>query len=283
MNEKKLKIGIFGGSFDPVHYGHLILAEQMKEAARLDRLIFIPTRVNPFKQGIQASSGKHRLEMLRLAVQDSSGFEVSDIEVRNPEVSYTANTMASLQQQYPDAMLYFILGSDAFMKLDTWYKGEELLRNYHFLVGLRKGYDADSAYVKQAEMEQKYGADIQIFDIPELEISSSDIRLRFQAGKSLRYLMPDSVLGYIEKEKLYTGLIEELKAYARQKENDHRYQHTCGVVKAAVAYAKRYGADPFKAEVAAWFHDTYKEAGPLGHGQTCGRFMGTPRRGFYLL
>lgn len=265
--KKKLNIGIFGGSFDPIHYGHLILAEQMKELAGLDRVIFIPAHISPFKTAAKPTGGKHRYEMVRMAIEGEPDFEVSDIEISSDEVSYTSNTMRKLSEQYGDsAKLYFILGSDSIMKLDKWHESDYLLKNFTFLAGLRKGYNAEEAMAKRNQLEADFGADVRLYDIPELEIASSDLRLRLQGGKNLKYVIPDAVLEYINKHKLYTGLIEELKAFARARENDHRYKHTEGVVKAAKAYAKRYGADVFKAEVAAWFHDTYKEAGPLGHG-----------------
>jgi nicotinate-nucleotide adenylyltransferase len=268
MSKKdKQKIGIFGGSFDPIHYGHLILAEQMRELAGLDKIIFIPARVSPFKTASAPISGLDRYEMVKLAVAGEPAFEVSDIEITSEEVSYTSNTMRRLSEQYGDsAKLYFILGSDSILKLDKWHEADYLLKNFSFLAGLRKGYNADEAIAKRDEIVSNFGADLRLCDIPELEISSSDLRLRLQGGKSLKYVIPDPVLDYIREKKLYTGLIDELKAFARERENDHRYKHTEGVVKAAKEYAKRYGADVFKAEVAAWFHDTYKEAGPLGHG-----------------
>ena len=267
MDKYKQKIGIFGGSFDPVHYGHLILAEQMMETAGLDKVIFIPAYVNPFKTAAKPTEGIHRYEMLKAAVCDEPRFEVSDIEIKNSSPSYTSETLKALQKQYgPETKLYFIMGSDAMLKLDHWHDADYLLKEISFLVGLRKGYDAREAYKKQEELVKHCGADLELIEIPELEISSSDLRLRLQAGRSLKYIIPDDVLSYIENNGLYKGLLKELERFAREKENDHRFRHTQGVVKAAKAYAKRYGADPFKAEVAAWFHDTYKEAGPLEHG-----------------
>ena len=265
-NAGKLKIGIFGGSFDPVHTGHLILADQLKEAAGLDRVIFIPAYRSPFKMGSRPADGAHRLEMLKLAVSGVPYFDVSDAELKNEGPSYTVDTLEALQKQHPDWQLYFILGTDSFVELDTWHRGEDLLRNFGFLAGCRKGYDSAKALEKLAEYRQKYGADVQFYEIPEIELSSSEIRERLRCGKTVRYVLPEAVIKYINDNKLYVDFLEELKEYARTHEKPSRFEHTCGVVEEITRLSKIYGVDTYKAQIVAWFHDTYKSAGDLEHG-----------------
>ena len=266
MAENAKKIGIFGGSFDPVHVGHLMLAEQLREAAGLDKIIFIPAYRSPFKLGSRPADGAHRLKMLKLATKDNKAFKTADIELKNEGPSYTFDTLVKLEKKYPAARLYFIVGTDSFIELDTWYRGEELLRRFSFIAGCRKGYDNSLAEAKLKEYREKYGADVSFFDIPELEISSSQIRERLKDGRSVKYIVPDPVIEYIGENGLYRDLLKELEEYARAHEKPSRFEHTCGVVQEITRLSKIYGVDTYKAQIVAWFHDTYKAAGPLEHG-----------------
>ncbi|MBQ4505723.1 MAG: nicotinate-nucleotide adenylyltransferase [Firmicutes bacterium] len=269
------RVGIFGGSFDPVHSGHLLLAEQLKEAASLDRVIFIPARTSPFKLETKPTSGEDRLEMIRLAIAPDPDLSVSDMELQREGPSYTADTLEELKKRLDGALIYFILGSDAFMGLDRWYKAEELIMGAGFLVGMRKGDDPAPVRAKLAELKERFeGCDIELFDIPELELSSSDIRFRHQGGRSIVFMVPEPVRGYIEEKGLYTGLLAQLEAFAVSRQSDHRLAHTRGVVACAERYALRFGADPFKAKAAAWFHDNYKEEGALQHGPKAAEELG---------
>ena len=135
------RIGIFGGSFDPIHYGHLHLAEEARCRAKLDQVLFIPAWVSPFKQDTQPADGSQRLEMVRMAIASNPGFSVSDMELKRREVSYTADTLRRCKAMAGgESRLYFITGTDAFLTIEQWYKSEELLRNYSFLIGTRPGY-----------------------------------------------------------------------------------------------------------------------------------------------
>lgn len=261
------RTGVFGGSFDPVHTGHLLLAEQMAEEAGLDEVIFIPAFRSPFKLASDPAEGEHRLRMLKLAVSSEPKFRTSDIELRRGGASYTSDTLDGLAAEGGHGELFFIMGSDSLLGLDRWYRADHLLKEYSFLVGLRKGDDEEKVRKKHAELLGRFpGARIRLLEIPELEISSSDLRLRHQAGRSLRYAVPDAVLEYIDASGLYTGLLEKLERFAEERQNPHRLAHTRGVVEYAEKYALKFGADPFKAKAAAWFHDNYKEAGALEHG-----------------
>ncbi len=261
-----MRIGVFGGSFDPVHSGHLILAEQLREEAKLDKVIFIPTFISPFKLSAKAADGKDRMNMLRLAFGGNPCFEISDIELKRQGTSYTVDTLEALQKQYPGSGLYFIMGTDAFLGIEGWHRSEDLLRNYSFLVGKRKGYDGSKLDELIEELKERYGTDARSLEIPELELSSSELRFSHQAGRSIRYQTPDPVIEYIDEKGLYTGLLETLEGFARDHQSEKRLRHTRGVVEYAEKYALKYGADPFKAKVCAWFHDNYKDAGNLEHG-----------------
>jgi len=263
---EKMKVGIFGGSFDPVHIGHLILADQLKEVAGLDKVIFIPAYRSPFKMGSRPADGKHRLEMLKLAVKKVPYFEISDIELKKEGPSYTVDTLEALRDIHPDWDIHFILGTDSFIELDTCRRGEDLLKNFAFVAGCRKGCDNSAAEEKLKEYREKYDARVSFYDIPEIEISSSEIRNRLKDGKSVRYIVPKKVIQYIDDNRLYVDLLEELKEYARIHEKPSRFQHTCGVVEEITRLSKIYGVDTYKAQIVAWFHDTYKEAGPMEHG-----------------
>ncbi|HCU08063.1 MAG TPA: nicotinate (nicotinamide) nucleotide adenylyltransferase [Clostridiales bacterium] len=268
----KQRIGVLGGSFDPIHYGHLILAEQIKIEAQLDRILFVPACVSPFKIWNKPADRTHRLRMLELAIGDHKDFEISTIELDRDEPSYTYETLCALRAQYgSDAELYFIIGTDAFMHIEEWNCSRELLSEFSFLIGLRKGYDEQKLESILYDLSTRYPLKAQYIPIPELEISASDLRDRMAAGKSVKFLLPDPVIDYIDRTGLYQNTARLLQAFVRIKVDQERYQHTEGVVAKAMELAHRYGADPEKAEIAAWFHDAYRETGNLEHGPIAAR------------
>lgn len=263
----KQRIGVLGGSFDPVHYGHLILAEQIKSEASLDKILFVPAYVSPFKMWSKQTNGKHRKEMLKLAINKHPGFEISTIELKKNETSYTYDTLVELQKHYgSETELFFIIGTDAFMRIEEWKYSEELLKHFSFLIGLRRGYDEKKLETILDDLKTRYPLKAEYIRIPELEIASSDLRDRIAAGKSVKFLLPDSVIEYIKKNELYKNICISIESFVKQKVKPERYKHIEGVVHMARELAHKYGADPDKAEIAAWFHDAYREAGNLEHG-----------------
>ncbi|MDD7408939.1 MAG: nicotinate-nucleotide adenylyltransferase [Anaerovoracaceae bacterium] len=199
-----MKIGIFGGSFNPIHYGHLVLAEHARDAAGLDRVILIPAYESPFKRGTGGESSIHNLNMTRLAAEGNPNLEVSSMEVDRGELSYTVDTMRKISEKCgPDDRLYFIMGADSFFSLEHWMGAEELLRSYSFVVARRPGCEAGKIEETADWLRRKYGADIIIVPVPQVEISSTDIRERFHSGRSVRYLTPDSVIDYVTSHGLY--------------------------------------------------------------------------------
>jgi len=198
------KIGIIGGTFDPVHYGHLILAEHIRAEAGLDEVIFIPAMVPPHKQELAITSSSHRFNMAALAVSTNSRFSVSDIEIKAKSISYTIETLKKLDILFQgEALLSFLIGADTVLEIEKWYKFKELLASYDFIVGSRPGYLEKKISAQIANLNEKYNARVSRVVIPEVDISSTEIRNRIKMGKSIKYLTPESVENYIIENGLY--------------------------------------------------------------------------------
>ncbi len=206
-------IGILGGTFDPVHFGHLRSALEVKEAFDLEKILLIPAYIPPHKQGEKVTPFYHRFEMLKRAITSSANIEVSDLEGKRKGPSYTVDTLRSLdrsQNQY-----YFITGSEAFFEIDTWKDYKELFGLASFVVLKRTELDSTSVhlYLKKVGIESRvynddtletaYGTKIALFKPTKLEISGRMIRKILSEGRSVKYLLPDPVLEYIEQNNLY--------------------------------------------------------------------------------
>ncbi|HWR41176.1 MAG TPA: nicotinate-nucleotide adenylyltransferase [Patescibacteria group bacterium] len=197
------KIGIMGGTFDPIHIGHLVIAEAVCNEFQLDRVIFIPANIPPHKQGWRVTSTLHRYIMTISATYSNPNFFVSDMEMERPGPSYTIDTMETLAAKYyPGAELYFILGADAVCDLPTWNHVDRLLELCWFVATTRPGcVSSIDAVIEQ--LGSRGREKILRLNTPELEISSTDIRERIRKGRSIKYIVPESVARYIEKEGLY--------------------------------------------------------------------------------
>ena len=193
-------MGILGGTFDPIHYGHLMVAEAAREKFFLDKVIFMPTSIPPHKLGILTDFW-HRYLMVMLAILGNPFFEVSRLEYERGGVTYTVDTMRQLRQLYGDAAeLFFITGVDTIMDIFGWKEPEELLSLCRFIVAARPGLDLHIV----GEIFGKYYSSVVIpLEMPQLDISSSDIRKRVREGRSIKYLVPESVEQYIIQQKLY--------------------------------------------------------------------------------
>lgn len=201
----KRRIGIFGGSFDPVHQGHLLIAEQFAEDMKLDLVKFIPAKVSPFKLGYTPTSDKHRLEMLRLAVGSNPRFEVDALELDRGGVSYTIDTVNALRGVEPDAEYYMLIGADSLKDFKKWKSPEELLVSVSLVVA-RRGGEAPPQWSELsglASREVLEGIQKRALDLPAMELSSTDIRRRVAQRRSIRYLVPSSVEVYIHSHGLY--------------------------------------------------------------------------------
>lgn len=260
------RIGVMGGSFDPVHQGHVNLARDAMEQARLDQVLMVPARLQPFKQDRTPASGEDRMEMLRLALLEDPKIEPCDYELQHEGVSYTYLTLRGIQEQYgPDSRLYFIIGTDSLLKLDTWMHAEELLTRYSYAVGSRPGYRDDELKAHRQMLQEKYGTEIILIHNRQFDVSATELREMIAAGEELpEELIPATVKEYIRENGLYRTdqPLQELNRrgldYVRGALKDSRLAHTMRVREEAVRLAKRFGADPAKADTAAIFHDMAK-------------------------
>lgn len=199
----KRKIGLLGGTFDPIHIGHLVTADYVMNHLQLEQVIFIPTGSPPHKNSSNIAKAKDRYIMTILATSDNPKFMVSDIEVNRCDISYTIDTLKELHKIYGENVeFYFIVGTDAVADIPSWENASGLLRYCHFVAATRPGFD--STVEKVIDF---FGVDgvncIHQLDTPELEISSTDIRQRVHCGRSFKYIVPASVELYIKKEGLY--------------------------------------------------------------------------------
>lgn len=188
--------GIMGGTFDPIHYGHLVLAERASEAFNLTGVLFIVSYNPPHRERKPAVSFEDRLKMADLATEDNEDFVASPIEKYLDGQNYTLHLVSGLKKEYPKARWNLILGADNIAIFDSWHKPEELVRQVKIMVGRRPGYDS------QFE-ESPWSGKVETFDMPLLEISSTRIRQLIKQNKSARYLLPEKVRMYIDDRGLY--------------------------------------------------------------------------------
>lgn len=209
MSALKRRIGIMGGTFDPIHMGHLITAEMVRADAHLDEILFIPSARPPHKDGARAASAEDRLIMTEYAVAENPYFSVSDVELRRDGPSYTVDTIAQLRTDLGDAELFFITGADAMNDFYLWHEPEQLLRSCRFIVATRQGVPLDEVLIAE-KFTVEDRSHIEVLPTPHLEISSTVIRARIRAGLSIRHLVPRVVEEYIEKRGLYREYDKEL-------------------------------------------------------------------------
>ncbi len=187
-----MKIGILGGTFNPIHIGHLILAEEAREKLHLDKIIFVPTYLPPHKDNSDIASAGARLAMVKIAIKGNRHFSVSESEIRRNGRSYTIDTLREFKKIYPDDELYFIIGSDLLKYLDEWKDLDEIIKMVKFIAATRPGYPLD-----------KIPSHISTIPIRAVDISGFEIRNAIKENKSFRYLVPEGVFKYIERKRLY--------------------------------------------------------------------------------
>lgn len=197
------RIGVYGGTFDPIHLGHLLMAETARDEASLDRVIFAPAG-HPWHRST-ATAAHHRLAMVRLATADNPAFDVSTVDIDRKGATYTVDTLHDLQQTHPDARLVFILGQDALNQIDTWREPARIARYAELLVMQRP----DSSPVDLEEARRFLGPDAKMTFAPNplIELSATGIRQRIAENKSVRYRIPEAVLAYIEENHLYGAVL----------------------------------------------------------------------------
>ena len=189
-------VGILGGTFNPIHLGHLFIAQDALEQCRLERVLFVPTAMPPHKPLAGKISAAHRLRMLKFAIAGNERFAVDDLEIRRGGKSYSVETLMELRRRQPSADFYFIIGTDSLAELHLWRNVEQLVKLCRFLVFARPGYTAKPA-------ASLTGLRYKLFSTHPTEISSQEIRARAARGRSIRYLVPDAVRQYIERQQLY--------------------------------------------------------------------------------
>jgi len=229
-----MKLGVFGGTFNPIHFGHLRAAEEARELAELDRVIFIPSGNPPLKTA-DIAPAQHRYAMVSVAIKNNPHFDLLDLECRTRQRSYTANTLEKLHDLYPDDSLYFILGIDAFLDLPNWYRPEHLLSLAHFLILSRPGCrfadlsaspylsvrkeilrTLDIRTMPSYSTKLRNGNTVMLLNVSPITISATDIRTRRAQGKSVKYLLPADVESYIISHKLYAFRKPQDRAVKRE-------------------------------------------------------------------
>lgn len=198
-----MKIGILGGTFNPIHTGHLILAENAYTVLGLDKVIFMPSGISYLKDRKKIAAKEHRINMVRLAIKDNDRFELSTMETDREGNTYTFETLNALKTQNTKDELYFIGGTDTLMNIENWKCPDIIFKNASLVIAPRNFTESNIINDKAEYLQKKYDAKVIILDTPNIEISSSMIRHKIANGKSVRYYIPDDVIGYINDNKLY--------------------------------------------------------------------------------
>lgn len=200
MTKNQKKIGLLGGTFDPIHAGHLIVAEIIRDKLDLEKVFFVPAKKHPFKDNNFIAGEEHRLKMIHLAIDDNDHLGVSDIELQADQTSYTIDTIRKFKKEHQadDWDIHFLMGMDNLNQLHKWKNPEELVKMSKIVVFSRPGFEPD-------EEARKFLPDIQIISVPLLQISSTQIRERVKTGHTIRYLVPPRVESYIIEHKLYSS------------------------------------------------------------------------------
>ncbi|MDD2511025.1 MAG: nicotinate-nucleotide adenylyltransferase [Syntrophomonas sp.] len=198
-------LGILGGTFDPIHYGHLIAAEYACHNYKLNKVLLIPAASPPHKELGQVLSAAHRYQMVEMAIKSNPRLEVSPVEVERRGLSYTVDTLAYFQGKYPEVEFFFIVGADSLFFMHSWKEPERLAELCRFIVVTRPGYKIQRSEPALSRLPDIIWDRMLQMEIPGLDISSSDIRQRVAAGKPIKYLLPPEVEEYIFKQGLYRG------------------------------------------------------------------------------
>lgn len=259
---KKPVMGIMGGTFDPIHNGHLIIAETVSNLYNMDKVLFIPSGNPPHKQNLKITEKEDRYKMVKYAIEGNEKFSISRIELDRKGKTYTIDTVKELNEIYPEYEKFFIMGEDAFRELKTWKDYEKIFsytnilivtRSFNMTMDIHNGFD-------------EFCRKIYVTKTPFIEISSTHIREKVEKNQSIRYLVPKEVEDYIKRKKMYTNienLNKKLLALAELKNTlkPKRYKHVLGVIDAAKKLSLKWNVDQEKAEMAALFHDFSKNMG----------------------
>lgn len=197
------KTGIMGGSFNPIHYGHLKIAECAYRDYDLDEILFIPNHCPPHKDSSEMADAAMRLEMVKLAIMDREGFTYSDREIQKGGLSFTYQTMTALKEEEPDTEFYFLMGADSLKEFRKWRHCELIAKKCKILAAMRDEMDNEDVEKLAKELSEEYQSDFFLLKIPQMNVSSTQIRQAIRKGESIRTLVPEKVEAYIKKHKLY--------------------------------------------------------------------------------
>lgn len=211
------RIGILGGTFNPVHVGHLMLAEWALEEAKLDQVWMIPTGISYMKELREIASAEDRLNMTRLAAEENPHFQCLDIEARRRENTYSYETLEQLHARYPEDQFYFIVGADCLYTMEEWKRPERIFQSCTVVAAVRDEKKLSEMELKKLELERRFQGAILLIPFIRMSLSSTEIRRRIRSGKSVRYLVPDKVLSYIEEKGLYR---EENSKHEKNQKSD---------------------------------------------------------------
>ena len=263
-----MRIGVYGGTFNPIHRGHLTAARAAADALGLEKVLLIPDNLPPHKAlPVGSATGEDRLEMCRLTAGEVPGMEVLDLELRRSGPSYTSDTLAELHAQYPDDELWLLVGSDMFLSLQEWHEPERILSLAGIAAFHRTRGDETERFAQQkANLEQIYGARVALLENPDVvEISSTELRVQLAQGRG-RSFLTEAVCGYVLRRGLYGTHAdlkhltpEELRPIALSFLKPKRMPHVLGTEHEAAVLARRYGADVTSARIAALLHDCTKK------------------------
>ena len=264
-----MNIGIYGGTFDPPHVGHVTAAKAAMEALHLDKLLLIPDRQPPHKALAADGAGmQQRYDMTVLTTAElGKRAEVSDMELRRTGASYTADTLTTLREQYPEDTLYLLMGSDMFLSLHTWHDPARVMALARIAPFTREAEDDSAAFAAQkARLERDFRAQVTVVPNPQVvDVSSTEVRTALAQGGG-ENLLPPPVWGYIQRERLYGSRCDlkhltpdALRPIALSYLKPKRMPHVLGTEQEAVRLARRYGADETKARIAALLHDCTKK------------------------
>ncbi|WP_312641961.1 nicotinate (nicotinamide) nucleotide adenylyltransferase [Hydrogenoanaerobacterium sp.] len=256
------KILIFGGTFNPIHLGHIRLYRHFADKLSVDKVLIVPAKIPPHKRPRELASAEDRIAMCRLAVQDDPRAEISDIELRRDAVSFTVDTLTQISADYKGAQLSLVIGSDMFFTLDLWREPEKIIGLAAICALARHPDEYDALLRKQQELQSKWGGHFVIDNTEVLDISSTQLRQMVKDQENLSSFLPEAVIEYIKTNGLYKTVkydFEQTKELLRQRVCEKRYEHSLAVAEEAAKLAQIFGENQSKAYFAGLIHDICKD------------------------